>query len=237
MVAGTLSQAGYYMGEQLLPADESNPKGYFEDREINAINEDLLAPVIPKRRVILGKERFRHRPLRNQRWLASIGIGTRIACSEELRQRIRRVVVNEPYCLKDPRFCYTLSVWRPFLRNESFLCVFRDPAATSASILKECQHAPITLTFDRVFRIWTQMYEHVLKVHSREGRWLFMHYNQVLNGDGLDRLENFLEAVVDRAFPDISLKRSFSSRPVPQRTWRVYLELCERASYTWNERS
>ena len=35
------------MGDSLWPEDEANPKGQFEDREINGINEDLLAEVVP----------------------------------------------------------------------------------------------------------------------------------------------------------------------------------------------
>ena len=54
MVAGTLAKAGYYMGEQLLPANKANPKGFFEDIEVNAINEDILSSVAPRRPKILG---------------------------------------------------------------------------------------------------------------------------------------------------------------------------------------
>jgi Uncharacterized protein conserved in bacteria len=48
MVAGTLASAGYFIGDNLYPRLASNPKGFFEDPEINAINEDLLARILPK---------------------------------------------------------------------------------------------------------------------------------------------------------------------------------------------
>ena len=38
MLAGTLSAAGYYIGDCLIEANEANPKGFFEDYEVNAIN-------------------------------------------------------------------------------------------------------------------------------------------------------------------------------------------------------
>src|SRR5262249_21790216 len=62
MLAGMLRLAGYYMGEHLVPADPSNPKGYFEDDEVNAINEELLSPVTPPR----------SHPAFGWRWLAAV---------------------------------------------------------------------------------------------------------------------------------------------------------------------
>jgi hypothetical protein len=71
MAAGVLGKAGYFMGERLFLADEGNPKGYFEDEEVNAINEELLAQVVPARPSgIIGDFFFRSRPIHLQRWLA-----------------------------------------------------------------------------------------------------------------------------------------------------------------------
>src|SRR5262249_42923187 len=123
MLAGVLSQAGYYMGEHLIPPDEANPKGYFEDDEVNAINEKLLALVTPAR----------SRPAHGWRWLAAVPVSARISCSPQLAKRIEIQTSRTPFCLKDPRFCYTLPVWRPFLRDTMLLCVFREPTRTAQS--------------------------------------------------------------------------------------------------------
>jgi hypothetical protein len=48
MAAGCLAKAGYFMGEQLLPPRSANPKGLFEDEEINDINEQILAAYCPE---------------------------------------------------------------------------------------------------------------------------------------------------------------------------------------------
>jgi hypothetical protein len=231
MVAGTVAKAGYFMGDRLLPPSDGNPKGYFEDYEINHINEDLLASVVPKRPIIFGKEGFRHRPLRGQFWVACLPLGTQISPSPALTPRLQHAVLREPYCFKDPRFCYTLPVWRPYLRNVAFVCAFREPGATAASILKECQYAPIVLTFGHALRAWTQMYTHVLQIHRYHGDWLFLHYNQLLSKQGLKRLQLFLDAQVDGSFPEASLNRSVSSKRVPRKSWRVYEELCDLAEY------
>src|ERR1700677_4686273 len=48
MAAGILARAGYFMGDELWPTDVGNPKGQFEDREVNQINDELIASVSPK---------------------------------------------------------------------------------------------------------------------------------------------------------------------------------------------
>jgi hypothetical protein len=235
MLAGTLAKAGYFMGDNLIPAREANPKGFFEDVEINMINEDLLAQVVPPRLVIMGKEFFRFRPLEGQRWLACLPLKTKVPCSPQIEARIRAVTRNRAYCFKDPRFCYTLSTWEPFLDNTVFVCIFRDPASTALSIVKECREATylhtLAMTFRRALKVWQLMYSHVLRIHRHKGDWLFVHYNQVVGRDGLRRLEAFVEAPVDHTFPETSLRRSLSLNSVPRKIWQIYIELCDLAGY------
>lgn len=237
MVAGTLAQAGYFMGEKLMPARDANPKGFFEDFEINMINEDLLAPLVPDRITILGREFFSWWPLVGQRWLAYLPLGTQIQRPGWIESRIEAVTRREPYCFKDPRFCYTLSAWRPFLNGAVFVCVFRDPATTAASIVKECREAKylqtLSMSFSRAIKIWSEMYLHVLRNHRQRGEWLFLHYDQVVHGDGLSRLERFVGARVDAGFPEASLGRSspIQGLRVPRRAWQIYRELCDAAGY------
>ena len=80
------------MGAHLIPADESNPKGYFEDDEINAINEALLTPLTPT---------F-HRPSYGWRWLAQVPVGTPITCPPAIAKRIEAQTHRVPYAFKDP---------------------------------------------------------------------------------------------------------------------------------------
>ena len=234
MVAGTLAGAGYFMGETLWGATSANPKGFFEDREINAINEDLIAQVIPVRPPIFGKWFYRDRPTTLQRWLARVPLDTEIPCPSTLRERIDRQVAHRPFCFKDPRFCYTLPAWRPSVGHAVFLCVFRHPAETAQSILKECARAgylkSLAMSFERAVEVWTLMYRHVLRQHH-EGRWLFLHYRQVLTSEGLDKIGSFVDVEVDRDFPDRALRRSSGSRPVPLESADLYRRLCDIAGF------
>lgn len=233
MLAGCLAGGGHFMGDDLLGATPGNPLGYFEDREVNAVNEALLAQVAPSRPRRLGRL-FRHRPRHNQRWLARIPPNTPIPVPPEIVGRIRRLTDHHPFCFKDPRLSYTLPAWRPHLPPATLLiCVFRHPARTAASMLKEAEREPylrdLRLGFRRACGVWSEMYRHILQVHSAEGDWLFLHYDQILQGDGLDRLERATGASVDRSFPRPSLSRSPLHRPAPRSAWRLYRELCRRA--------
>jgi hypothetical protein len=235
MVAGVLSCAGYYMGETLLPPTPSNPKGYYESVEIEAINEYLLRRVVPRRpRGFFGRF-FGHRPNRDQRWLARVPVGKKIPCLPKIADRIQRQTRNQPFCFKDPRFSYTLPAWRPFLQDTVFVCVFREPMATADSILKNWRDEPylqsLAINFDGALRVWELMYRHILEIHRREGDWLFLHFNQVLTGEGIDRLEQLTGAKADRSFPDATLSRSVSERPAPASAQIVYGQLCKLAGY------
>lgn len=237
MVAGSLAEAGYFMGERLIPAYDANPKGFFEDVEVNMINEAILAPLSRNRIIVLGREIFRSRPIVGQRWLAHVPLGTPMPQPDGVASRIEAVTRRPPYCFKDPRFCYTLPVWRPFLKDVVFVCVFRDPSTTAASILKECREASylrtLRISFSRAIKIWAEMYLHVLRNHRREGDWLFLHYDQAVRGDGLSRLERILGARVDAGFPETTLNRSSPAEnfQVPKRAWQIYRELCDAAGY------
>jgi hypothetical protein len=233
MLAGALRQAGYYMGEHLLSPSARNPKGFFEDEEINRINEELLAPVVPARpRGLLGTF-YRHRPTRGQRWLAALRPGVRIVPTPTLAQRMAAQTVKRPFCFKDPRFSYTLTAWRPFLDGETvFACVFRDPATTASSMVKACQEIygrRLRLSFGGALRVWTSMYQHILAIHRHVGTWVFLHYDQIVTGAAFDQLEVVLGVRVDRTFPDRQLDRSQAVGDAGAEDRRVYEQLCALA--------
>ena len=237
MLTGSLSRAGYYMGDDLIPANNSNPKGFFESVEINAINETLISPMIPARPGgMIGRWFFRERPVDGQRWLATVPLGSAVHCPPDLGQRIQKAVGKEPYCFKDPRFCYTLPAWRPYLRNTRFVCVFREPAKTAASIVKEVGDREYLKTFRMAYQeaisLWTLMHRHVLETHRHEGEWLFVHYNQLFEQGGRQRLGTFLDAVVDESFAERRFSRSSSDGDVPEDATIVYRQLCELAAYS-----
>ena len=242
MVAGALAQSGYFMGERLYRPRHSNPKGFFEDVEVNAINEAILKPLTPSappqfrpRRLyrLLCRTVFSRRFTDGDRWLAKIPTSAPLTTTPELDDRIWALTTRAPYCFKDPRFSYTLPVWRPRLRNTRFVVAFRDPTTSARSMLQESQAVPklarLKLTFADCLEVWRLMYTHILDIHSQEGDWLFLHYDQVLEGSGLDRLATFLEVTPDRSFPERALRRTQPAEEMLDNVRIVYERLCQQS--------
>lgn len=235
MVAGTLAKAGFFMGDDLYPARESNPKGFFEDPFINGINEQILSQVHFFRTHLFRRWLERFSLSHGQRWLERVPLNVAMPSSPQILHQIEAVIERTPFCLKDPRFSYTLPVWRPFLKNTLYICVFRDPVSTATSIVKECATVDylnsVNMNFEIATEIWTLMYQHILKFHVHEGDWLFIHYNQMLSEEGLDRFEKFVGVNVDKSFPERGLFRSTSDKVAPIKTQQLYQRLCELAGF------
>jgi hypothetical protein len=236
MAAGLFHKSGYFMGDNLYAGRAANPKGFFEDEEINGINERILHQVLLRRpKGIIGNLLFRKRLGEGHSWLARVPLGTPMPCPSEVGERIRALTARKPFCFKDPRFSYTLPCWQPFLENARFLVIFRHPADTAKSVAKECKDSRylhnLSISNEEILQTWQLMYSHVLQMRQTDGCWLFLHYDQMLDPAQLDRLESFADVEVDRSFPDKSLKRSISTKAVPPETNLIYQQLCELANY------
>jgi hypothetical protein len=239
MAAGILAKAGYFMGADLWPANEGNPKGQFEDREVNQINDELIASVSPKspphplRRILLGET-----PALGdlQHWIAVLRPGVSIPCPTAMSERIESVTAHQPLCLKDPRFSYTLPAWRSHIGDALLVCVFRDPSVTASSIVRECQTAAYlkNLAIDArwALKVWEAMYRYILDVHYPQGGdWMFVHYDQLLDRSAGAELERRLGIAIDREFAVAELNRSRPDIAVPRRMARLYARLCGLAHY------
>jgi hypothetical protein len=237
MVAGSLAGSGYFLGERLHPANEANPKGYFEDDAVNTLNEHMLARVLPRRpQRLLLRRVYAHRPDYMQRWVAALPVETSLpALSDDLARQRDALASRTPLLFKDPRFCYTLPYWRPAIEAR-FICVFREPGRTARSILTDCKRAPymrsLRLDVAQALRVWTCMYQHALRHHDEGDDWLFVHYDQFLQGPGADAVEDFLGVPVDRSFADPSLKRSADDIEVPAEARDLYTTLCRLANWS-----
>lgn len=237
LCAGMLSQNGYFMGREPINADDSNPDGYFEDREIERINEHILEKVSPKRPFLLGKWGFRNRPDRYaQRWLTTLSLHHRkFEVGTAVKQTMRSLVKESPFCFKDPRFCYTLPAWKEHLKPQTrFICMFREPGAVIASIRTALNKYPylstLRFTETQLWQLWDTMYQHILQLHRREGDWLFVNYDQLLQKTAKTKIEFFLNAQVDYAFVNEKLNRSRGRDSIyPKQVKTTYETLCRLA--------
>jgi glycosyltransferase involved in cell wall biosynthesis/SAM-dependent methyltransferase len=231
LCAGLFAEAGYSFGGVPYPARESNPKGFFETHAVNGVNEELLASILP-----------RHpRYAAGQRWLCEVPPGALPEASAELDRRMARLTARAPWCFKDPRFVHTLPAWRPHTEGALHLCVFRDPAITAESIVRECRREPyladVSMSFERALSAWTSMYRPVLERHRHAGEWQFVHYEQLFTGEGLERLARSSGSPVSVAFPDARLARTQSDRNVTAAAAEIYAELCSLAGHTGTARA
>jgi len=236
LLAGLFQKTGYYTGDNLWGPTASNPLGYFEDVQVNAINEDLLDKVAPWRpRGLAGAlwPMHRARTRYSQRWLLELPAGTAIPRDHELDQRMSVVTSRRPFLLKDPRFSYTLSCWYPHLTgNTVFICMFREPERTVNSIRKivraERYLRDLTVSADSACAYWTAVYQSIF--HQRAqlgGEWLFVHYDEILNDRALPILERVLGANADRSMLRPELKRSEPTGSASHAAGEVYKKLLE----------
>lgn len=241
MMGGIMHDAGYYMGEGLYPGRESNPKGFFENAEINGLNEKILSHYDDKWGKIknkLFKKATVYAPSQGQRWLISLDKDVDINCIDEnIKQRVKNAVSKQPFCYKDPRFSYTLPVWEQFLpKDTKFIVMFRSPGTTINSILKECSSvkylSSLEINKEKAQESWVNVYKHVQKNYEKNPeKFLFLHYEQVYTGEGIKKLSTFLNTEIKSDFVEKDLKRSKEIESISQEAQKVYKWLCERAAY------
>jgi hypothetical protein len=238
MMGGVLEESGYYPGEFSYPPRFSNPKGFFEDKKVNDINERIMisydqafeTEVIPEnpKRYNPFKPRYGHH------WLAYVPRHVKIelpdiAIGQEIVELLSR---KEPYAYKDPRFNYTLPVWEPFLsRDTRFICMFRNPSATIKSVIEECKSADYLSEFyiepALCYRLWANAYRYILEnllpVYGQ--RMLFVSYDALLQTRDTSALSLFLEKDLNIGFIEVSLNRSERDEEFPEEVGEVYRSL------------
>jgi hypothetical protein len=237
LLAGMLAPAGYYMGRTPIPPREGiNEKGFFEDREVQEINEELLAPLFDSdsRRLNPLRKRRRSRSIlpRNLRWAAVLSPDATVKSTPAIDAEIQAQVSNRPFCFKDPRFSYTLPAWRPHVADAGFICIFREPQRTANSVVTMWGRKPTGrghMTYEAALANWRAMYRRILNEHRHTGDWLFVHYEQLLDGTAVRRLEQFTGARVDANFAEPGLKRSSLHGHVGDVERDIYDELCSLA--------
>jgi GT2 family glycosyltransferase len=225
MVTGMLAEAGWFAGDEPYPGRPANPKGFFETLEINGINEYLLSTAV-RSEAPLG-------PM--QHWLVAPDGPLALEVEAGLFARMKRLGRRGPFAYKDPRFSHTLSAWRDALPGAKFICIFRDPAATAASIVKECEAEQylqgVGMTFERAVQVWKSAYRRVVDEHRHDGQWLFLHFDQLFTAEGVKRLEDFVGGKVASDFPERPLSRSRGDRAVDAESAALYATLCDLAQH------
>lgn len=119
LTANWLQKCGLYIGDNLIPADPSNAKGHFEDREISHFQREILASnglthLVSAKDIIHIETRFYEK------------------AKLLLQQR-------ESYALwgwKDPRTCVLLEFWKTLIPDLKVIFVFRHYSQVVSSLLR-----------------------------------------------------------------------------------------------------
>ena len=127
-LAGTFSQLGLSLGDELMPATaDANPKGYFEHMGVVQVHERLLAA--------FGMDWADPRPL-PESWLRHPATRQARAELEALLQPL--LAGGDTVVIKDPRTCRFVPLWRELLAGlgvqAHFAFIARHPVEVAASL-------------------------------------------------------------------------------------------------------
>jgi hypothetical protein len=118
-VARLLHEAGISVGHELIPADEHNAEGYYEERQLVAVNEAILAAA------------------ELHDWFATVSREQMLNVAHGFVPEMMALATNATPAWKDPRFCWTLEAWLEVLpgRPRVIVCL-RSPAEVVASTMR-----------------------------------------------------------------------------------------------------
>ena len=133
MVAGALASAGVHVGEPeaLLARQEDNPHGFWERRDVVALNDEILASA--------GASWYNPSRCQGQ-------THTRANHSTGIRSVLAQLPTDRSWLIKDPRLAVTWPQWQQALADAVVVFVYRDPVAVAVS-LRRRNGFPLALGF------------------------------------------------------------------------------------------
>ena len=226
------------------PPDEGNPLGYFEDLDVIATNEAILASMHRS-----AWERF-SRAVNRKPNVTGMGAGLSWLLDLDPRRlgaislkrahaiRFRELFARIPFAYKDPRFSFTLSAIAPLIpKNTSYVCVFRHPLQVVKSTRRHASRNGIVVDDAYYFGVWEAHYGCLLK-HYQDlgGQWLFVSYQQLMDGEAVPRIEEFLKIQLDRTLIKEELNRTEGSGVLPHRIAQIFERLKELENFVSDPR-
>lgn len=162
MVARILNLCGLYLGpeERIMPPDEGNPAGYWQNLDIDPLTEAILAH-------LAGGWDFLLPPM-PPNWEKQPDM---VPFRERAEILIRNMQGREPWGWKDPRCSLTLPFWKSMLPGLRVIVCLRNPVEAARSIT---HHVGSTDAFN--YNLWLRYYQHILADTENEER-LITHYD------------------------------------------------------------
>jgi hypothetical protein len=126
-LAGAVEAMGFDVGpdDDVMPADDGNPEGYFELLSIVRANDDVLARF---------GGRWDSPPVLESGWTND---DVAVEFVEAARALIGELFEGDHYLLKDPRISLLLPLWRRITNDDNCaVVVVRDPLEVAASLTR-----------------------------------------------------------------------------------------------------
>jgi hypothetical protein len=87
------------------------------------------------------------------------------------------------------------------------------------------------MTPTQAINYWVDIYTYILLNQvTAGGDWIFVDYDEILAGTGLNYISSILGASANASFVDQSLRRAPADEELPKRTRDLYQELLERSA-------
>lgn len=226
MIARLLNLCGLYLGppDRIVPPGEGNPTGFWENQDMDRLNEDLLA-------YLAGGWDFLLPPIA-EGWELDPGLSP-------FRERADRLIETlgqqEPWGWKDPRCSLTLPFWKSLLPDLKVVVCLRHPQEVVRSMEKRVGG---TAAFN--YNLYLKYYQRILADTAPKER-LFTHYDMYFLDpqEELQRVTTWLgwkvtPEQIDRARAAISTAsrqqrltgEAATGTPVPSEVAELYAELC-----------
>ncbi|HEY2737921.1 MAG TPA: sulfotransferase, partial [Thermoanaerobaculia bacterium] len=123
-VTRVLNLMGCWAGPEgaFAPADEANPTGYWEHRDVWTLDEAVLQALGATWCQTNGFD------------LARLDAESRARFAERVRDFAAAMDRSGPWVIKDPRLCLLFPLWRPALERPVCILVHRDPLPVARSL-------------------------------------------------------------------------------------------------------
>lgn len=205
MMTQALLDAGFNVGTNLIPGSTANPNGFFEDIEVNRINDAILADVAPAAGAL--------RPPRSLSWL---GAFTAATAESPLPAGLVERIPPPPFVLKDPRFSYTYPAWRPLIGEHRVVVMVRPIAEVHESLAAMVDREPdqfsgVRVTKEVVSQMWTATYD-AIETWADE-RVMYVADSSLRDRSVLASLSAFVGRRVDAPNVEPGLRRSAPAEP------------------------
>ena len=202
VIAGLLAKLGVQMGTDLVPADGSNPRGYFEDREVVRFHQRAFAARFPP-------PQSGHA---DWGWTPDHAIESRDLepWQPDARRLIeRRSAAGPLWGFKDPRASVVLDFWDPLLPQPVYVGVYREPTLVAES-MQRLRANVMLRNHAYAWRIW-KLYNDRLLAFVRRHRQRCVLINADAIEANLGRLPALLAEQLGVPVRDVDLRGEFAA--------------------------